>query len=443
MIDAASAFSSGQVYVALSRCTSLEGIVLLSRIPPSAIYSNDHVIKGQQGLLNKNSLADQFAIARQIFTSALVEEIFSFNDLSDKISHLAKNILSHADKLNRSAVSWINDVENKILDNKKTGLKFIQLVEKLMKEEPVIEKNTALQKRINDAAEHFHPLISELFQSLNNHPLITEHREAAVVIDDSVSGLLTSLHHAKYFLEYCRQPFTVTGFLQHKLKYSLPRISVTSYASGKQQVETGTSNTGLFEELRIWRNRICEQLDLPIYLVANQNTLKEIAEFLPLNKKDLQMISGFGKAKAERFGDEIISMVEDYCSRNNLESNIAEKATHPKKERRSRATDITDTKDITFRLFKKGRTIPEIAIERKLTTGTIESHLETFISTGEINIDDLVPKPRQTIINEAIRIHGLTGLKALKDNLPEDVTYSEIRMMVESAKFAGAAGQGI
>jgi hypothetical protein len=443
MIDAASAFSSGQVYVALSRCTSLDGIVLLSKIPPSAIYSNDHVIKGQQGLLNKNSLADQFAIARQIFSSALIEEIFSFNDLSDKISHLAKNVMSHADKLNNNAVSWINEIENKILANKKTGLKFIQLVEKLMKEETVIENNTALQKRINDAAEHFHPLVSEIYQSLNNHQLITEHKEAAVVIDESISALLTSVHHSLHYLQYCRQPFTVTGFLQHKLKYNQPRISVTSYASGKKQVDAGTSNTALFEELRIWRNRICEQLDLPIYLVANQNTLKEIAEYLPLNKKDLQMISGFGKAKAERFGEEIISMVEDYCSRNNLESNIAEKAVHPKRERKSRTTDITDTKDITFKLFKKGKTIPEIAIERKLTTGTIETHLEIFISTGEINIDELVPKPRQAVINEAIRVHGATGLKALKDNLPEDITYSEIRMVIEASKFLEAAGQGI
>ena len=50
MIDAGAAFSSGQVYVALSRCTNLDGIVLLSKIPAEAIYSNDNVIKGQQTL---------------------------------------------------------------------------------------------------------------------------------------------------------------------------------------------------------------------------------------------------------------------------------------------------------------------------------------------------------------------------------------------------------
>ncbi len=68
MIDAGAAFSSGQVYVALSRCTSLDGIVLLSKIPSAAIYSNENVIKGQQSLTHKGSLAERFAGARQIFT---------------------------------------------------------------------------------------------------------------------------------------------------------------------------------------------------------------------------------------------------------------------------------------------------------------------------------------------------------------------------------------
>ncbi|MGH2648690.1 MAG: ATP-dependent DNA helicase, partial [Ginsengibacter sp.] len=82
MIDAGAAFSSGQVYVALSRCTNLNGIVLLSRIPPAAIYSNNNVIKGQQALTHKGSLAERFDGARQIFTQQLLEEIFSFNEIA-------------------------------------------------------------------------------------------------------------------------------------------------------------------------------------------------------------------------------------------------------------------------------------------------------------------------------------------------------------------------
>src|SRR5665213_681065 len=85
MIDAGSAFSSGQVYVALSRCTSLAGIVLLSKIPSAAIYSNENVINGQKTLMPKGSLAERFDGARQVFTQQLLEEIFSFEEINTMV----------------------------------------------------------------------------------------------------------------------------------------------------------------------------------------------------------------------------------------------------------------------------------------------------------------------------------------------------------------------
>src|SRR5690606_2735770 len=106
MIDAGAAFSSGQVYVALSRCTSLEGIVLLSKIPAAAIYSNESVVKGQQSLTLKGSLAERFAGARQVFTQQLLEEIFSFTEVGHLTELLQSQVKAHEDKLNQEAVEW-------------------------------------------------------------------------------------------------------------------------------------------------------------------------------------------------------------------------------------------------------------------------------------------------------------------------------------------------
>ena len=125
MIDAGAAFSSGQVYVALSRCTSLEGIVLLSKIPSAAIYSNDNVIKGQQALTHKGSLAERFNGARQIFTQQLLEDIFSFNEIEGAINTLAYQINEHKNKLNNEGIKWIENFKNNFSADKKVGLKFI------------------------------------------------------------------------------------------------------------------------------------------------------------------------------------------------------------------------------------------------------------------------------------------------------------------------------
>jgi hypothetical protein len=373
MIDAAAAFSSGQVYVALSRCTSLNGIVLLSKIPSSAIYSNQHVIKGQQSLTPKGSLAERFAGARQVFTQQLLEEIFSFAEINTLVDVLNFHINEQKAKLNKESLTWINNLKNKFTADKAIGLNFIGHTSTLMKEEGVIEKNFKLQKRINDAANHFAPKFMGMQEAIKNHPLITEHRETATVINTYLNELYLALFIQNYFLQYCKEPFSVTSFLQHKIKLALPRINISCYASGRKQASSDIANGELYETLKRWRDMVCEENGMPIYIVANQNTLKEIAEYLPFTKKDLTLISGFGKAKAEKYGDDILDAVRDYCDRNDLESNMAAKEANPKRERKEKSTEEkTPTNILSFNLFKEGKSIAEIAKERNFAVTTVE-----------------------------------------------------------------------
>ena len=194
-------------------------------------------------------------------------------------------------------------------------------------------------------------------------------------------------------------------------------------------------NAELFDTLKRWRDAVVEQSGLPIYMVANQNALKEIATYLPLTKKDLMKLNGFGRAKAEKYGDDILEAVMDYCSKNNLESNMAAKETNPKREKKERPLEErTPTNMTSFNLFKEGKSINEIAKEKNMAVGTIEGHLASFVANGEIDINKMVSKEKQSLIKEAMNIYGHESFKTLKDNLPENVTYGEIRMVVASEK---------
>ena len=435
MIDAGAAFSSGQVYVALSRCTSLDGIVLLSKIPSEAISSNDNVIKGHDALTHKGSLAERFAGARQIFTQQLLEEIFSFKEITSVIDILHLKINENKEKLNKEAVGWIESLKNNFSADKMIGLKFIQRTGELMKQGSVIEKNEVLQKRINDAASYFQPKFAAYINSIQNHPIITEHKEVAIVINEYLSQLILSVHLTNYFLQYCKQPFSVTSFLQHKLKYAQPRFNITIYATGKAQSFSDVPNVELYEELKRWRNDVCDKTNLPIYIVANQATLKEIATYLPLNKKDLLLLSGFGKAKVDKYGDEILSLVDNYCTTYKIETNIVAKLANPKRERKEKSNEVkTDIKTISFQLFKEGRSVSEIAKERNLSISTIEGHLVWFVGSGEIDINKMVSLEKQLLIKAVAKTHGIQSHKTLKDNLPENISYGEIRLVLASAK---------
>jgi hypothetical protein len=409
--------------------------VLLSKIPAAAIYSNDNVIKGQQSLTHKGSLAERFEGARQIFTQQLLQEIFSFAEIVPFIETLDYQIREHKDKLNNEAITWIENLKNNFITDKNTGLKFISQVATLMKQEPVIEKNEILQKRINAATGHFEPKFFNYQQAVQNHPLITESREAANSLNEHLNQLILAIYTANYYLQYCRQPFSVTSFLQHKLKFAQPRFNLSCYASGKKQSFEDVPNAELYNTLKRWRDEICDRTDIPIYMIANRATLTEIATYLPLDKKFLHQISGFGKVKVDKYGDEIINMVEDYCGRNNLKTNMEEKAPVAKRQRADRNDEIkTDTKMLSYNLFKEGKSVAEIAKERNFTVSTIEGHLAYYVNNGDIDINKLISVEKQLLIKAAAKTHGRESNKALKDNLPETISYNEIRMVLAAEK---------
>lgn len=112
------------------------------------------------------------------------------------------------------------------------------------------------------------------------------------------------------------------------------------------------------------------------------------------------------------------------------------KDANPKRERKEKSPEEkTPTNILSFNLFKEGKSVPEIARERNMAISTIEGHLASFVATGEIDISKMVSEEKQLLIKEAISIHGRLSTKILKDNLPEEITYGEIRMVMAAEKM--------
>lgn len=436
MIDAAAAFSSGQVYVALSRCTSLEGIVLLSKINPQAITSNDNVVKGQQVLTHKGSLAERFSGARMVYTHQQLEQIFLFEEINTSFNFLLHEIKQHADKINTEGINLLLKLHLQFLDDKQVGEKFIGHVYAMAKDEPVIERNSLLQKRITDAAKHFDSKIGNLLESVKKHPLVTEHKEVSVPVDEALKELALTIYTTHYFLQYCKNPFELNAYLKHKLAFAQPRLNITIYASGKRQVFSGVINAELFETLKRWRDMIFEETALPLYMIANAETLKALSEYLPLNKKDLSKIKGFGKAKVDKYGDDIIEIITDYCEKYGLETNMSANPVDGKKDKSSSQSNAVkiDTKAVSFNLHKQGKSIAAIAEERRLTPQTIEGHLSHFIALGELSINELLSEQKQQQIAEVHNQNKEATLTQMKEQLP-DISFGELRIMMAALKY--------
>lgn len=157
--------------------------------------------------------------------------------------------------------------------------------------------------------------------------------------------------------------------------------------------------------------------------------------YLPLTKQHLLLLSGFGKAKAEKYGDEILDMVERYCNQYGLETNIDAKSANPKRIRKEKSTTSKEDKipsaSISLQLYQQGKSVAEIAAERNLSAGTIESHLISFIKTGEVSVTDFVSENVLASLEEKLIAHPDKSLSELKAIVGDEVSFSAIRAVVQ------------
>ena len=186
----------------------------------------------------------------------------------------------------------------------------------------------------------------------------------------------------------------------------------------------------LFENLKKLRNKIAHEENVPAYLILSDSSLMDLATYLPLATTDLSRISGFGVYKTERYGKPFVEMIQDYCNEQGLDTRI--ELRQPKRERKSAAPADreTDTKKISLDLFKTGLGIAAIAAQRMLSPATIESHLSYYVSKLQLDVDELVPADKKECIQTAIQRYGTGSLKQLKANLPEEISYGDIKLVI-------------
>lgn len=316
MIDAAKAFTGGQVYVALSRCTKLEGIVLLSLIPPKAIACNPQVVEMHQRLSNHN-LPDRFEGARVAFLQMIFSGMFSFEGISETIGKLASLVEKNQAGLTGNPVQWISELADRVQYDKEVGIKFLGEVNRLLGENPRIEENSTLQKRITQASVHFDKRLHETIQMVLKPSIEAESVEVAKAVNSLLLKAYNELEANYDSIQYCFHDFVLNDFLKHKFNFKVPAKRINIYAADKKECGHTVKNE-LLSRLKTWRNETCTRLDLPVYMVANQESLSLIASQLPQSENDLNQIKGFGKVKVKKFGKEILAMVKDYCEENNL-----------------------------------------------------------------------------------------------------------------------------
>lgn len=221
-----------------------------------------------------------------------------------------------------------------------------------------------------------------------------------------------------------KQPVTVRKVLTVK---EAPKIS-------------GSSNydTGLFEKLKALRRDIASSLGVPPFMVFSDATLRGMCSSYPVTKKSIMTVSGVGEFKAGKYGERFIDAIKEYCQQEGIQVNENEESEIALTAdiRSSGSAKLrTDTREASYNLYKKGKSIKEIADERGLSMVTVENHIADYARMGfEIDYRDFVDADHEEAIRKVYRRLGGERLKPLKEALPENITYTEIKFAL--SKFA-------
>ncbi|MFV0439518.1 MAG: helix-turn-helix domain-containing protein [Desulfopila sp.] len=436
IIDAQASFSHGQVYVALSRCKTLEGMILSSPITPGSVKTDPIVLSFSQKVGRDLPSKKQLVRAKNRYQQDLLLGCFDFRRLQNLTSRFISLVEDNRGVFTVSGVQDLAAVRQEIFttivvvgDNFRAQLQSLFRDDKLPAEDPVI------RERLDKAATYFlEKFRVNLEERLLPIALETDNKELRKKSRNALKYLAEEVAIKVAGVRICGAGFDSAEYLRAISKAAVAASSKTKAATPPAITysETDVDHPELFQQLRDWRNEKARSENLSPFQVMHQKTLVQIAVRLPDSLLLLKETKGIGEKLAARYGEEIIAMVSRYRTEHNIdEVQLPVVQSPPSTQEQNKPKD---TRKLSFDMFTQGMTVEEIARERGLVLATIEGHLAHFVALGEMDIDRLVTKEKLTTMIEVIRTLKTKSLRDIKSALGEEYGYGEIKQVLAHLK---------
>ncbi|ARV92915.1 DNA helicase RecQ [Bacillus cereus] len=202
----------------------------------------------------------------------------------------------------------------------------------------------------------------------------------------------------------------------------------------KERVETRqiVQDHPLFEVLREVRKEIAQGEGVPPFVIFSDQTLKDMCVKMPQSDSELLTVKGIGEHKLVKYGSHFLQAVQHFIEEN---PNYAETIkTEVVSERKKSGKASANSHLETYEMYKQGIDLNEIAKERNLSRQTIENHLIRCYEDGmEVDWKSFVPAEYESLIETAVQ-NADGGLKSIKEQLPNEVSYFMIRAYLQIRK---------
>jgi len=425
IIDARAAFAHGQVYVALSRCKTLEGMVLNSTISPH-ILIKDHTVSGFTAQADSSQPGQEdLSKAKREYEKEMLFELFRMDKLKNHYNSLLIRVKKNISSLGINPMADMESIQKEIItDLAEVQKRFFRQLNTMIVDNPEISGNQAMQSRIQKAAGYFYQKIEKnLTPKIKALPLVSENKEVKKLLKHSLESLYRELHVRTKCLEVCTTGFKLEKFIHTRALSEIENLEKVKIPDDALSVDTSkeVKNPKVYANLIKWRNKVAEEEQLPKYMVIQVKTAANVSNLMPGSLDELGKIKGIGKKTIEKYGETILDIISG------------------KKEisKESGTSKLPATVIKTYDLFCKGLPPEKIASTRELVLSTIIGHLTKCVEEGFIDSEKLIDKDKLEKIFAYFEESDDQGLKNAKEFFGDEVSYDELRIGMVGFRKSG------
>ena len=440
IIDAQAAFAHGQVYVALSRCKTMEGLVLSSPIATRGVDTDQAVLRFDKLGRNNPPTESMLHDAKISYQQKLLYECFDFGLLAKRLGYLVHLLTRNARVVQVSGAGDMVLIEQQARDSIFTvGENFRNQLYTVFEAQNLPETDKHTLERLNKASIWFSEKFAAIFDdSVKTIQFETDNKELRKTINSVLNNCRKEISVKLAGIQSCKKEFSPSSYLH---AVSAAEIDFQPSKVKKHQTpaytESDIDHPELFEILRDWRTAKASELDIARFQILYQRVLIQIVVFLPDTQKDLLKIPGVGKKTIENYGKEIVEHVRAYRKKKGIKVVALPelKAAPEKTSNKKKSSPKGSTRTISLDMFNEGKSIAEIAKERGLVKTTIESHLTFFVEEGLLSIDKLLSSAQQKAIARELSTGEESTFGAVKERLGKEYSYNQIKMMFAHQKY--------
>jgi hypothetical protein len=323
VIDAESAFAHGQVYVALSRCKTLEGMVLSSPIPSRGIETDEAVLNFVERARQNPPSENRLQAAKVFYQQQLLLECFDFQLLHNRLNYFVRLLAGNTSLVQISGVSDMVRLQ-KLAEKQifTVSEKFKQQLRTIFVQQSLPESDAYILERIGKASEWFQDKFSLVFDDLvQKFRIETDNKELGKKIGKALNHLKQEILVKLAGIKSCEKGFSPPYYLR---AISQAEVDLIPEKGKKSQApvysEADIEHPELFRDLKDWRSRQASEQGLAHFQVLHQRVLIQIVVNLPANRSDLKIIKGVGKKTLEKYGEDILALVADYRRKHGIDS---------------------------------------------------------------------------------------------------------------------------